>query len=137
MDRTRSPRLSGYIGDTTVTAKKCKICYDTGCTITIPKEDLAIVRNALRDQYGRSLERIASLTEFAASVVHDVMAASRLGDDAPCAEDWEPSSDDIDAFNPQGVSGIMRLWRAEEIGYYALIALGRAGRLLPREEAQP
>lgn len=115
-------------------SRTCKICHDTGCTVAVPKQDLAIVRDALRDQYGRSLERIASLTEFASHIVHDVAKAGRLGPGFAPADDWAPSAADIDDFNPQGVSGMMRLWRAEEIGYYALIALAKAGRLLPRDE---
>jgi len=112
----------------------CKVCHETGCTVSIPKSDLETVVKALQDQYGRSLERIAPLREFASHVVHDVFKAGRLGDGEQAVQDWEPSADDIDDFNPQGVSGMMRLWRAEEIGYYALVALARAGRLLPEGE---
>lgn len=118
--------------------KTCNICSESDCKVVIPKADVTIVVKALRDQYGRRLQRIASLRDFASQVIHEVAEAGRLGDGEPHADDWEPSSHDVWDFGGPlaNYNGIMRLWRAEEIGYYALIALGRAGRLLPAPAAE-
>lgn len=97
----------------------------------ISARDVEIVADALRDQYGSSLRW--PLSELAEGVVRQLADAGRLGRGPTRLESWEPSPDDIDAFQPR--NGMMRLWRAEEIAGCALTALRRAGRLLDRETA--
>lgn len=110
----------------------CQICDDTKCAVSVDKTDVTTVLTALRAQYGRSLSHIAPLSQLAAGVVHEL--ADRLGPGEPCDDKWQPASaDSYDYGGPlANYHGIMRLWRAEEIGHYALIGLARAGRLLPR-----
>ncbi len=95
--------------------------------------DVQIVARAIGEHYGRTLDRIASPTSIARAFIADVAAAGRLGDSPAQPSGWEPSAED--AYDLGGGLanhfGTMRLWRAEEIGYHAVRALGRAGRLLP------
>lgn len=94
--------------------------------------DVEIVAEFLKEQYGRSISHIGSHKEIAEGFVQAVEEAGRLGDAEPVGDDWTPSDDDVDDFAGAGVGGMVRLWRASEIAYYALIGLARTGRLLPR-----
>jgi hypothetical protein len=99
--------------------------------------DIKTVADFLREQYGRTIEHIGTPTEIATGFIEVVEEAGQLGDAEPLAEGKEPNPLDVEEFTHAGVGGMVRLWRAEEIAYYAVTALARAGRLLPRPGAEP
>lgn len=107
----------------------CRICDEPDCAVIVRPDDRRIVAAGLRNQYGRSLPW--SLRELAAEVLHEVTEAGRLGNSTKHDNAWEPAPGDAYDFGGPlaNYHGEMRLWRAEEIGYWALLALGRAGRL--------
>lgn len=101
------------------------------------KSDVAVVVKGLRGRYGSNLRW--PLTELAAHLLGHLAEEGRIGDGPEHGDDWEPDIRDIEEFGGGLANsvGVMRLWRAEEIGYYALTALGRAGRLMDRLPAEP
>jgi len=98
------------------------------------EEDIRLVAQFLREHYGRTIDHIGTPTTIARGVVGRANKDGRLGDGEAVDDDWEPTIDDVEEFTHAGVGGMVRLWRAQEIAHYALIALARAGRLLPRPE---
>lgn len=109
---------------------QCKVCGKSGCWVTVPPDDVKVVAAGLRDVFGRRLRW--PLRALAAQLVHGVAAVGRLGEGPRREEGWSPPAGDCEEFGGLlgNLNGAMRLWRAEEIAFYGLRALGRAGRLL-------